>query len=403
MKYEGSVALRKRRLWIYALWEAALVGGLSAFAIHARHATPLLDVYLLIAVLFLSAMGWTLVERNRSSRNASLRIDDEGVWLDGAVALPRAKIAPGAHLRPHDKGEIGVRIPARGFGTLDVDVADANEGRRVLAALGQDPAHAKVRFRLASGFENKTLRTFATAVLAVSSSCGGIINGQQPVFRALFAMWIVAICIAGISFLLPTYVTIGTDGIFVERSGRKRFVPFKKIASIGAHPKHHDAVLVAVDGEDALTLRTSVQDRDNASLVVSDQTRALRTQLDESLTAFRVREAGGDASLHLKRGGRTPREWIEALERLRNESGYRETTITDEQLWRILEDPGAAPEDRAAALIALRKSVGDAERDRVRVAMETSAEPRLRVVYDAAAKDDEAELEVALEALHENA
>jgi hypothetical protein len=57
---------------------------------------------------------------------------------------------------------------------------------------------------------------------------------------------------------------------------------------------------------------------------------------------------------------------------------YREVQVDSERLWRLLDDPAAAPASRAGAALAL-SSIDAASRTRLRVAAEACAEPRLRV------------------------
>ena len=65
-------------------------------------------------------------------------------------------------------------------------------------------------------------------------------------------------------------------------------------------------------------------------------------------------------------------------------SGYRAATVPTETLWSVALDPAAKEELRIGASLALRGALDDDGRERLRVAAEASASPRLRVVLEAA-------------------
>ncbi len=400
--FQGDVTVRSIYWSRVVLWIVAVVGGSSLLFLRALEGAVSLGVFAFFGLVFGLGSGWKLFSRKKKERDARALIDARGLFLDGKLALRKDELKEGTYLRPLEHGRTGVVIPSLSeFRSLDLGVASEAEGMAVLAALGQDPARAKVRFRLAAGFENRTLRRLATFVIGLSTSFGVIVNGNREVFYVLGFLWSIAILFAGVSFLVPTYVTVGADGLFVERRGRSRFLPFVKIASIETHRTYPDAVVVTLDGGEEVTLRTSIQDK--ASLAEKDRVdqRALLARARASLEAFRAGTHGGDVAFFLKRGGRSAKDWMESLENLRLERGYRETHLSDDQLWAVLEDPAASPEERAAALIALRGGVDEEGKVRRRIALEASAEPRLRVVLTAAEKDDPAALEAALDELQE--
>jgi hypothetical protein len=118
-----------------------------------------------------------------------------------------------------------------------------------------------------------------------------------------------------------------------------------------------------------------------------------------ALAAFRNRDTAPAALDTLKRANQSTAEWIASLRKASAATEYRVMAISEEKLWSTLEDPAASPEDRAAALIALRHSLDEKGLKRARKEVEACAEPRLRVALDAAIDDKEAELEAALDAL----
>jgi hypothetical protein len=121
---------------------------------------------------------------------------------------------------------------------------------------------------------------------------------------------------------------------------------------------------------------------------------ALAQRIREAMEAHRARIGPRKLALQLARGERDKGEWITGLKKLQEgEGGYRAAAVREEDLWRIVEDPGAPEEARAAAAILLRSNEG--ARPRLRIAAEAVASPRLRVALEA---EDEEAVDEALEA-----
>jgi hypothetical protein len=113
-----------------------------------------------------------------------------------------------------------------------------------------------------------------------------------------------------------------------------------------------------------------------------------------------------DVSSLVARGGRPLDEWMRALTALSSEGGgYRATALPAERLWRVVEDPAADPTARAGAAAALRATLDDEGRTRLRVIAESSVHPRVRVALDAVAassSDHDERLEEALDACEDD-
>lgn len=97
----------------------------------------------------------------------------------------------------------------------------------------------------------------------------------------------------------------------------------------------------------------------------------------------------------------TPKERIRALRALGQEGkqGYRAAPVPTEQLWRVFECAANDAETRAAAAIALRERLDASSVRRLRIVAAATAEPKLRIAIESAARDDDAALEEALAAL----
>jgi hypothetical protein len=105
----------------------------------------------------------------------------------------------------------------------------------------------------------------------------------------------------------------------------------------------------------------------------------------------------------LERQGRPTERWLASLGALSasRTSGYRDAHLHTDKLWPILESSAYAPTTKAAAAMALRCSLGESDRARLKRAAQSYAAPALakvmEVVADADASDDD--LVAAVEAV----
>jgi hypothetical protein len=107
----------------------------------------------------------------------------------------------------------------------------------------------------------------------------------------------------------------------------------------------------------------------------------------------------------LTRRGRTAAEWHAALRGLvaRAEGGMRAAPVLPEQLWACVNDPSAEPAMRAGAAAVLATEAAPETRERLRVAARLVAQPRLRVVLEAAADGRDDALTAALARVEDEA
>jgi hypothetical protein len=127
------------------------------------------------------------------------------------------------------------------------------------------------------------------------------------------------------------------------------------------------------------------------------------------MIAERIREAqviaargptAGSALLVPERGPRTAVAWLAELRQLVGHDSYRRraSPIVTE-LWQAVEDANQDGVTRAGAAAALSPLLDDDGRNRLRIAAEATAAPRLRAAFEAAAAADEKQLASALAAL----
>jgi hypothetical protein len=122
-------------------------------------------------------------------------------------------------------------------------------------------------------------------------------------------------------------------------------------------------------------------------LKVKPSSRGLYEELERGWRRHREREHDAPAETSLARGERSVEAWTDAL---RAGTGqYRERALRFEELTDILDDPRQSPEMRVAAGVALSGKEGGAER--VRIAADTTADPQLEALLEAAAEGEVAE------------
>jgi hypothetical protein len=182
-------------------------------------------------------------------------------------------------------------------------------------------------------------------------------------------------------------VRIGADGILVSWLGTETFVAYDDLEGIERYAGNAGAGLVLrLRGGREMRLPrmgafTASLDMRELDLVVRRVQEAVeheqRAQVDRGLVLP-------------ERGRRTTEEWIAALRSVGSgaRSDHRTAPVGADRLLRIAEDPGAAPEMRAAAAVALGSVADDASRGRLRIAADATAEPDLRAAIALAAEQD---------------
>jgi hypothetical protein len=173
-------------------------------------------------------------------------------------------------------------------------------------------------------------------------------------------------------------VIVGADGVVLQRSlGRREIVPYEAIAGVKA-------------GRGAVLLQTRGERR--IALPVDDprSRRALAGHIQRALEAARAAACIPQAALDaLDRGARPRAQWVEHLRAIgRRPQSYREGTLDQEMLARVVESGGVPPERRVAAAFALA-STGDGDFvRRIRVAAAASVDERLRIALERAAAEE---------------
>jgi hypothetical protein len=276
------------------------------------------------------------------------------------------------------------------FGTMGIALVLA----LVVSAIGrtrpEDPLPRPGIERVDIGVGNP-LRGVALAIAAFASfvSLGFIVGvvGKGAVPLPLAITWLFGTMVAYIAaFFAATSprIVVGRDGFSVISPFATRFISFEGVRSIASST---NTITVHYDAGAPAEIRL-------ARIPVADRMKRIETICEAIRDAGRLYATGASpaAAALLERRGRGPREWREALANVIADRGsYRDATMTADEALQIVERPGAAPEHRVAAAVAL-SSLPEA-REKIRVAASTCANERLRIALEKASEgelDDEA-------------
>ena len=337
----------------------------------------------------------------RETRGVSA--DAHGVHAGAARVLARADVAYG-FIEPDGAAARVKLFDARHGLRLEVRVRDAAEGQELLRALGLDVGQRVAPFFAASPFGGARATAIAAAVITGSwFALEFLFPGYRAMTRAmddfltltrLAIPFVMLLTWAALS-AVPTLVTVGADGLHVRWMRRKRFIPYRSIVRVV--PAFGQLRVVLSDGT---TLRIRGQRRSFTPRTRPDHRAMvdrLSTAIEEHLARSRVQEAVAQLPAPNADGA----GWLRELEAMQVgvEGSYRRAVVSDETLWRVIDDASLDARMRAGAAVALRKVLDDAGRARLRVVAESTASPKLRVALRAASDAEEKGLAESLENL----
>jgi hypothetical protein len=327
-----------------------------------------------------------------AKRRATVRADTAGVHIDGKLALPRGEIVQGTFQPGGSKSRSVVLRGKRHALRFQAEVADEEEALRMLHALGLDAASKRADFRIAGSALPMRTRSL---LLAGMASIGFVLTGalHSPVPLLIAGLAIMA-TVTGTMW--PGHLVVGADGILVKQRFRERFIPMADIKSADAVADN--ALTVSLASGEHVRIVTGQARSDRSNAFARAQRDEIIARIDEALQVHRSQTSVDVAAL-VRRGERTGEEWFAELKKLRaRAAGYRDLVLRDEDLWQLVEDPRAAEDARAGAALVLRPKLDDAGKNRIRVAADAAASPKLRIALEAATSDDadEAEIERAL-------
>jgi hypothetical protein len=295
------------------------------------------------------------------------------------------------------RGDLPATVRAvgdRGQLLFEAEVTSRDQADALLRALGHDVAQR--RFRV--GEVPTVSGAIATAFVALLAIAAGLASkGRVDMDVIAGGMAFMALASLGLLFR-GRRAEVGADGLVVT-ARRRRFVPYSAVREVRLRSRRARS-----NGEVALTSgeRIRVGSLGTGGRHVLEQL-ALPARIEGALAAYRRTTAPPDLAGDVARGGRSVTAWRADLSRLNaDREGYREPAMRaaqEDRLWDILEDPGTPEDARAAAAVALRGATGGDVLQRLRVAGDAIASPRLRVAVETAADPEAPEhaLDAALE------
>lgn len=325
----------------------------------------------------------------------------EGLSAGGRLLVAGEQIRAGFVVPDHRRGP-RVRIQRKRQLPVEIRVHDEAEGRALLRALGLDATQRAATFSTPSRVLTDPLWSivfgvgFAAIFLLLgvfTRSIGSHGSGLQlPILAAYL----------GFMFLTRTKVTVGADGILRSWLGKKEFWSYGEIESVRQFTDHsfwrkqkwQGVELVLRSGATVRIPVASKQWRNQSSLDL------IIERIREAMESHRQGDPAADTAL-LARQARPVSAWIQSLRAIGSgaNADHRTAPVEPERLFRIVEDPSAAPSARAGAAVALSASLDRAGKVRLKGAADATAAPKLRVAIEAAAAGDDAALAEALSAI----
>jgi hypothetical protein len=264
-----------------------------------------------------------------------------------------------------------VDLILRGGDTIHAVVPQGDDAERLLVAAGLDVSKRTMRLELGETLFldlltillGPILLVWITPLIAHLARLPWEMN--VPIFIGLFALLLKLVR----ATFGPAQVVVGADGIIVEHGFRTRFVSHDRLAALAMK---HDAL--------DLTLTDGSRVRAHARHLTGEQRAELRARIEAALAIFRRDDVAAGSLARLDRGGRALDAWRASLHAILEQHGsYRETPLTRDQLFEVLESAASPVEHRLGAALSL-SAAGDANvHARIRVAAEACANPRVRI------------------------
>ncbi len=393
--FEARLAKRIANPWFTALASLPLLGVLGLLIGWAVTGIPMFvgAPHLLIFSAVLHLMNLQRKPRERRvpamvrASSTELRVGDR--------EIARARITRALYLPPLLRTPPTVRVERKRRLPIELVVHDEQQGRQLLRALGMDAAQSVASFRGMSRAMGRPwlMSVGFFAIMPVIFAFAWLLPQLSPLSVPLL------IGLAMTLALFPSRIEIGADGVLVKWMWLRRFIPTSDIAGVGHYAqslgqnKYVGAKLTLRSGEE---VNLPIGNRWSDALAYG-----LVERIREAVDVYKRGDVESAAAL-LDRRDRTIPQWIAMLKGVgAGAATLRTAAIDTERLWHLLESAGAPPKQRAAAAIALSSCDEQDAKARIRIAANAVAEPKLRVVLEAASQSDEAAIEQAMQELDE--
>jgi hypothetical protein len=319
-----------------------------------------------------------------------IRISAEGVRSDGEL-LPRSLVADGWY-QPRARGSTIRLFDKRKRIIFEARVSTEEQAQEMLRALGLDASQKRAEFRTVSPLAVRQQTGIGAGALAMA-----VMLLSRHFLHAAGPWPFISILAAFTCFvLIPAKVTVGVDGVLVKWLWQNRFIPMSEIVTI--HAEGPTRIRLELAGGRVEIISTASAKQRSRGGVFTERRDMILARIREAWQTHRARGPGADVAALVARGTRSLEEWKKALATLESaDAGYRQAALREEDLWRVVEDPRASEDARAAAALLLRKSLDAPGKARVRVAAEATASPKLRVALEASISDDDAAALAALD------
>jgi hypothetical protein len=360
---------------------------------------PIVSFPLQILCLIVLLAGIPLSRKyagKRMGERGALRVDPVGLHWNGALVLPRAAARRGIVVPESPDGPM-VRIQGPKFSRpVELAVPDVAQGRDILRALGLGAS------QIIATFVGRS-RLLPSQAMRMGWLVGAGMLFVIAGFALTFGASVKALIFMPMIFPLlmlafwPSRVDVGTDGVLVRWLGTRKFVPYAEVDRV--EPTDTGVRLILEDRFVDLPVGPMPTRRGDRPL--DAQLRNERDALIERIRSAMVAPAGDAPAAQLEpsmlaRGGRTPSDWLASLRSMvaKREGRMRAAPVLDDQLWALLSDPSTAPSTRAGAAVVLASHADEGTREKLRIAAQSIASPKLRVVIETAADGEEHELEL---------
>jgi hypothetical protein len=312
------------------------------------------------------------------------------------------------------EGRPFVVLRLRSLDLVGLELEDAAHADALLRAMGAAANQQVLRMPLTSAADRSLAGRFASVLgLLVVAIMGiplvlllsWIAVDSSMAATPMAPVSIVIVCLSAWALRLARSIqapvaTIGTDGVSVRGGGWREFVSWADVVSVdatalGVSLRKHDGTRVLLPMWTRKDVEAARQATNRAPSPVVARAEVVCRRIRDAM-ANRTDAPLARAELELlDRAGRSFIDWTTAVRKLLSTpADYRRVALERDDLVQIVTDAAAAPERRIAAALAL-SSVEDASSlERIRGAVATCANERLRIAIENAAAGDIDEVEV---------
>ncbi|MFO0560807.1 MAG: hypothetical protein U0269_22510 [Polyangiales bacterium] len=347
-------------------WISVPLGLLFMLAIAMFAATSLTQIWSWIApkmqgTLSASARGAQLTHRLGGAFVEREEIDSAWVVRDGSQPV--------------------VELRTKNGNVISTHVRTEDEAQRLLDVLGIAPDQRATSMLLGSPMVSAMI---AVGSLVPSSCVGAVLSlaiaQALSLPSAAMGFMMFALTAAGmplaLKLLAPPRVHVGNDGVSVGDGDAQRFYAFSDLQSVRAT---------------RTALRLTLRDGRTATIpsigTSAPRLDALVARITDGIANPSGPRALSDRLALLDRAGRTIVDWEKSLRTVLDEgSAYRASGLTRQELLDVLDDPQAPEERRIAAAFVLSLHSAGAPNERVRVAIESTAQEHVRVALERASQ-----------------